>query len=202
MMSLPTLEWRQRNLLVADFEFTTFSGSYGRPRAFFPEIIEAGAILLTPPAYAYSNPYQVFVKPRFFPRLTEECRNITLIKQQDVDGGISFEDMLTALLAYYKPGATFFAAWGNADRDVIQNACTRYKLTCPFDWNDYIDLAEEYKAFYQLERRHSLKHALEERCIEQKGLSHLALDDAINAAQVMLRMIEEGWVPGRRGQTE
>lgn len=196
-MSVPAMEWRQRNFLVADFEFTTFNGAYGRPRAFFPEIIEAGAVLLKPPGYEFTEPYQVFVRPQYFPKLTEECRNITLIKQQDVDGGISFEAMLAALGQYYQPGVTFFAAWGNADRDVIQNACLRYKLLCPFCWDDYIDLAEEYKSFYELERRHSLKHALEEREIVQKGLSHLALDDALNAAQVMLRMIEEGWTPGR-----
>lgn len=189
-------EWRQRNFLVADFEFTTFQGTYGRPRAFFPEIIEAGAILLEPPEYECTEPYQVFVKPRYFPKLTEECRNITLIHQKDVDTGISFEAMLTALAEYYQPGVTFFAAWGNADRDVIHNACLRYKLPCPFSWEDYIDLAEEYKTFYGFERCHSLKHALEERKITQKGLSHLALDDAINAAQVMLRMIGDGWTPG------
>lgn len=196
-MSVTPLDWRQRNFLVADFEFTTFKGTYGRPRAFFPEIIEAGSVLLEPPAYEFLMPYQTFVKPRYFPKLTEECKNITLIKQTDVDAGITFEAMLEELSHYYQPGSTFFAAWGNADRDVIQNACLRYKLPCPFNWSDYIDLAEEYKAFYSLERRHSLKHALEERQIEQKGLSHLALDDALNAAQVMMRMIADGWVPGR-----
>lgn len=191
-------EWRQRKFLVADFEFTTFHGTYGRPRAFFPEIIEAGAVLLEPPGYECTKPYQVFVKPRYFRKLTEECRNITLIAQKDVDSGISFEAMLAALTEYYQPGATFFAAWGNADRDVIHNACLRYKLPCPFSWDDYIDLAEEYKLFYGFERCHSLKHALEERQITQKGLSHLALDDAINAAQVMLHMIADGWTPDRK----
>lgn len=194
-MSIASTGWRQRSFLVADFEFTTYKGEYGRPRAFFPEIIEAGSVLFTPPAFEPSQQYQTFVKPRYFPRLTDECKNITLIRQQDVDGGIAFEAMLEALCAFYRPGITYFAAWGNADRDVIQTACMRYKIACPFSWDDYIDLAEEYKLFYSLERKHSLKLALEERQISQKGLSHLALDDAINAAQVMFRMIEDGWRP-------
>ena len=197
-MSVTAMDWRHRNFLVADFEFTTYKGVYGRPRAFFPEIIEAGSVLLDPPNYEFAKPYQTFVKPQNYPRLTEECKNITLIKQQDVDGGITFEAMLEALCAFYQPGITFFAAWGNADRDVITTACLRYKLTCPFCWNDYIDLAEEYKLFYSFERCHSLKNALEERQISQQGLSHLALDDAINAAQVMLRMLEDGWLPGQK----
>ena len=67
-------------------------------------------------------------------------------------------------------------------------------MNYPFIWENYIDLSEEYKAFRSLDKRASLKRAIEENEIEQIGILHSALDDAINAAQVMKQMISSGWV--------
>ena len=43
-----------RTILVADFEFTVHDAGPGRPRAFFPEVIEAGAVRMVP-AGVYGN---------------------------------------------------------------------------------------------------------------------------------------------------
>ena len=124
-----TAQWLNRHFLIVDFEFTTHRYGPGRPRAFFPEIIEAGAVLLTPPGYEPGETYQSYVRPRFFPRLTEECRNITLIQQKDIDAGITMEKMLADLSGRYQAGQTYIVAWGNADRDVIASACLRSRFT-------------------------------------------------------------------------
>lgn len=186
-----------KNYLVFDFEFTTHDSMYGRPRGFFQEVIEVGAVLLTLPEYKSEWRYQTFVKPVFFPRLSVACKNLTMINQDDVNEGVPLEEMLTKLAVPYQAGETGLVAWGNSDREVVENCCAKYKLSCPFDWSDYIDLAEEYKVFYQHERRISLKHAVEERQIERKGFYHLALDDAENTAFIVARMLQEGWLPGK-----
>jgi sporulation inhibitor KapD len=186
-----------KNYLVFDFEFTTHDSMYGRPRGFFQEVIEVGAVLLTLPEYKSEWRYQTFVKPVFFPRLSVACKNLTMINQDDVNEGVPLEEMLTKLAVPYQAGETGLVAWGNSDREVVENCCAKYKLPCPFDWSDYIDLAEEYKVFYQHERRISLKHAVEERQIERKGFYHLALDDAENTAFIVARMLQEGWLPGK-----
>lgn len=187
-----------RKFLVVDFEFTTHDKTYGRPRAFFPEIIEVGAVLLTPPSFEPEYKFQSFVKPAFFPKLSEACKNITMITQKDVDGGITYQAMLDELAAHYIPGETYLAAWGDADWEVLAGACSRYKIVCPFKAADYVDLAVEYRQFYHHERRVSLKHALEERKLEGEGLHHCAMDDTINAARVMYEMIAAGWLPGAK----
>lgn len=186
-----------KNYLVFDFEFTTHDSMCGRPRGFFQEVIEVGAVLLTLPEYQSSWRYQTFVRPLFFPRLSPACKNLTMINQEDIDAGIPLGDMLIKLAEVYKAGETGLVAWGNSDREVVENCCAKYKLPCPFNWADYIDLAEEYKAFYRHERRISLKHAVEERQIERKGFYHLALDDAENTVLIVMRMLEEGWLPGK-----
>ena len=179
--------------LVFDFEFTTHDTIYGRPRGFFQEVIEVGALLAILPDFRIDWRYQTFVKPRIFPKLSEACKNITMIQQEDVNQGIALEEMLEKVAAVYTPGQTGLVAWGNSDRDVVADNCAKYKITCPFDWSDYIDLSQEYKVFYRHERRLSLKHAVEERGIERKGFYHLALDDAENTALIVARMLTEGW---------
>ncbi|WP_207644311.1 exonuclease domain-containing protein [Desulfolucanica intricata] len=77
-----------QNFLVLDFEFTVNNQRVGRPRFFFQEIIEVGAVWLCAPNYEIELDYQAFVKPRFYSRLTDECKNITLIKQEDIDNGL------------------------------------------------------------------------------------------------------------------
>ena len=185
-----------RVLLVADFEFTVHDSGPGRPRAFFPEVIEAGALQLLPPDYLETPVIQTFVRPQYFPKIKPECYNITMIQQKDVDGGIGFTELLSRLTAVYMPGRTWLACWGDSDQKVIDNACRRYKIPCPFDWADYLDLAFEYKTFYGRDRSIGLQQAVEETGIERYGMSHLAMDDAVNAARVLLHMARAGWKPG------
>lgn len=191
-----------KTFLVVDFEFTTHDRSYGKPRAFFHEIIEVGAVTVARPALTIEEPYQSFVKPQFFPRLTEVCKNLTMITQKDVETGISYQAMLERLAERYIAGETYLAAWGDSDWEVISYACQRYKLPCPFVFGDYVDLSEEYKAFGGSERRKSLKHAMEEMQIDGEGLAHCALDDAKNAAQVMVKMLQAGWLPKQESHDE
>ena len=185
-----------RVLLVADFEFTVHDSGPGRPRAFFPEVIEAGALQLLPPDYLETPVIQTFVRPQYFPKIKPECYNITMIQQKDVDGGIGFTELLSRLTAVYMPGRTWLACWGDSDQKVIDNACRRYKIPCPFNWADYLDLAFEYKTFYGRDRSIGLQQAVEETGIERYGMSHLAMDDAVNAARVLLHMARAGWKPG------
>ncbi|MGE4272649.1 MAG: 3'-5' exonuclease KapD [Desulfitobacterium sp.] len=180
------------DFLVVDFEFSV-PRSYGKPRAWFSEIIEVGAIVLDSNGKLGDKTYSAFVKPRFWPRLAEESYGITGIRQEDVDHGVSMEEAISHLQELAPRRDTYVVAWGDADRKVLGNVCEKYGLAYPFIWDNYIDLAEQYKVYRSLERLLSLKKAIEENAIEQIGILHSALDDAINAAQVMGKMMSEGW---------
>lgn len=188
------------DFLVVDFEFSV-PQSYGKPRAWFPEIIEVGATVLDPNGkLALDKTFNAFVKPRFWPRLAEESYGITGIRQEDVDQGILLEEAIQHLQELAHPEA-YVVAWGDADRKILGNVCEKYGLKYPFIWEHYIDLAEQYKHYRSLDHLISLKKAIEENSIEQIGILHSALDDAINAAQVMARMISEGWMAKTGEQT-
>lgn len=181
------------DFLCVDFEFT-IKRVFGSPRAWFPEIIEVGAVRISEDGLLGSERYNAFIKPRFWPHLTDECYGITGIKQADVDKGIPMEEALSSLKKIAPDPDTWLVAWGDADRRILAHVCERYGLEYPYLWENYCDLAESYRSFAQLERKASLKNAVLEMQVEQVGILHSALDDAVNAALVMQKMLSQGWV--------
>ncbi|WP_261486640.1 3'-5' exonuclease KapD [Acididesulfobacillus acetoxydans] len=178
--------------LCVDFEFSV-KRAFGSPRAWFPEIIEVGGVRVSAEGELGLERYGAFVKPRFWPRLGPDCYGITGIRQEDVDQGVSLEDALPRLKDLAPAPDTWLVAWGDADRRILGHVCEQYGLEYPYLWENYCDLAESYKNFAQLERTASLKTAVTEMKVEQVGILHSALDDAVNAALVMQKMLAQGW---------
>ena len=54
-----------RDFFVADFEFTQYTKRMGRPRGFFSEIIEIGAVKIDGNSLAVTGKIQNFVHPHF-----------------------------------------------------------------------------------------------------------------------------------------
>jgi len=186
-----------RGFLVVDFEFTAYADNFGKPKGFFPEIIEVGAIELKPPDYTDGRSYESFIRPRFFPKLSEFCRGIAIIDQADVDGGVDAIEMLAQLALLYEPDQTWLAAWGDSDYTVLATQCRKYGLANPFTPERYIDLAAAYRDLCGHTYRSPLAVVLAEKGIEQTGYAHTALADAINTAALVRRMLAEGWNPAR-----
>ena len=181
------------DFLVVDFEFTTHADNFGKPKGFFPEIIEVGAVKLSPPDYSDGRTYESFVRPRFFPKLSEFCRSIAIIEQADVDAGVDAAEMLTQLAQLYESDKTWLAAWGDSDYTVLANQCRKYGLSNHFPPERYIDLAAAYRDLCGHTHRSPLAVVLAERGIEQTGYAHTALADALNTAELLRRMLAEGW---------
>lgn len=186
------------NFMIVDFEFTMHQ-RYGKPRVWFPEIIEVGAVVADEKGELQGSSYSAFVKPQFWPRISEECYGITGIRQKDIDNGISFEQMLQSLWQMSPSKETWLVGWGNQDRKVLKNVCNKYGVEYPFLYENYIDLATEYKHFNNYNRLISLKEAIWETGVEKKGILHAAYDDAVNAALVMQKVISRGWSNERSG---
>jgi len=179
--------------LVVDFEFTTHADNFGKPKGFFPEIIEVGAVELSPPDYSNGRSYESFVRPRFFPKLSEFCRGIAIIEQTDVDGGVDAVEMLEQLTLLHEPDKTRLVAWGDSDYTVLANQCRKYGLANPFLPEQYIDLAAAYRDLCGHTHRSPLAVVLAENGIKQTGYAHTALADAVNTAALVRRMLADGW---------
>ena len=180
------------NYLVVDFEFTFYKRPVGRPQAFFPEIIEVGAVKLDENLKEYGK-LQNFVKPHFFPNHAKDAMDFCMITEKDIKKGITFSVMLEKLTDMYEADKTLFVAWGDSDYKVLAQGCERHKLDNPIREDDYLDLAEAYKFWTGTENTPSLKTAIMEMECVADGLAHTAFDDAYNTGKVLAKMLEKGW---------
>ena len=98
-----------KKFLVVDFEFTTYERPVGRPRGFFSEIIEIGAVKLDGEPLTDCGRIQSFVKPHFYPKQAKDSMDFCMITAKDMQTGcerhkienpVKYEDYLDLALAY------------------------------------------------------------------------------------------------------
>ena len=179
--------------LVVDFEFTFYKKSVGRPRTFFSEIIEIGAVKFIGDSLKQKCKLQNFVQPKFFPRHAGDAMEFCMITPRDMESAIAFPKMLKKLSSLYEENKTFFVAWGTSDYKVLDQCCYKHKLPNPILKEDYLDLAEAYRLWKGVENTPGLKTAVSDFGLDADGLAHTALDDAINTGKVLQKLIENGW---------
>ena len=184
-----------KDFFVVDFEFTQYTKPVGRPRAFFSEIIEIGAVKMDADTGEITGHIQNFVKPSFFPRQAAESMVFCMITESDMKTAIDFSDMIQLVNSLYVPGETYFVTWGDADYGVIKQGCERHGLPNPILPEDCLDLAEAYRILNGDRNTTGLRAATEELDVDVGGLWHTAYDDAANTAKVLLKLIDEGWKP-------
>ena len=99
-----------KDFFVIDLEFTQYTKPVGRPRAFFPEIIEIGAVKIAADTREVTGRIQNFVKPHFFPKQAAESMAFCMITASDMKSAIEFGAMLKQIDALYVPGSTYFVS--------------------------------------------------------------------------------------------
>lgn len=184
-----------RNFLIVDFEFTMYTRPVGKPRDFFPEIIEVGGVKLDGEDYKNIGEVQNFVKVHFFPRHAQEAMDFCMITPNDMKKAIPFKSMVEKLSALYVPGETYFVAWGTEDYRVLNLGCEKHRIKNPILHEDYLDIGEAYKIFKGEQQTPGLKRATEELEVGNDGLWHTAYDDAKNTGKVLVALLQKGWTP-------
>ena len=184
-----------KDFFVVDFEFTQYTKPVGRPRAFFSEIIEIGAVKISGETKETVGRIQNFVKPHFFPKQAAESMAFCMITEADMKNAIDFSDMLQLINTLYTPDQTYFVSWGDADYKVIEQGCERHSLPNPILPEDCLDLAAAYKKLKGDRNTTGLRKATEELNTAADGLWHTAYDDAVNTGGVLLKLLADGWKP-------
>ena len=183
------------NFLLVDFEYTFYKRPYGKPRSFFSEIIEIGAVKLEEETLKECGKLQNFVKPEFFPNHATDAMDFCMITPSDMKKAISFHQMVKKLSDLYVPGETYFVTWSDCDYQVLDICCRKYRIKNPINRKDCLDLAEAYRLLKGKDNTTSLMASLKELAIENNGLWHTAFDDAENTGKILTKLIELGWTP-------
>lgn len=147
------------------------------------EIIEIGAVLLDE-NYEYINEFDKFIKPIDNPILTEYCKDLTSIKQEDVDSA----QKLPAVIAHLKEwlGDTeniIFCSWGLFDKEQLLKDCDRHLIDYPFN-DQHINIKTEFSRIMKRTKKMGLRKALRILDMQFEGTQHRGIDDAKMIAKV------------------
>lgn len=170
---------KQQHLFI-DFEFTMPERNV-RNKKFFPEIIEAGMVSVRDDVII--EEFSSFVTPVAFPVLSNRCKSFLHISQQQVDGGITFLELVRKMEEMNKGFENTIVTWGNMDMRVLRQNCLHGGLSFPFEAKE-VDLSMEYKRFFGDQNQTGLWKAVQEYGKQGTGKHHRALDDALTTYNI------------------
>ena len=169
--------------LVIDLE-ATCSEDNSVPRNEM-EIIEIGAVIAEAMTYDVIDEFQTFVRPTRHPRLTHFCKDLTTIRQIEVDIAPPFpqaiEDLKQWLRAY---PAALFCSWGQYDKVQFERECYYHRVEYPFG-KSHRDLKAEFARTQGLRKPVGMTVALRSVGMPMRGTHHRGIDDAKNIARLL-----------------
>lgn len=156
------------------------------------EIIQIGAVALDENMDEIGT-FDVTIRPRFYIHMNRDVSELTKIRQEDIDRGISFEEAIEEFRAWCGEDCCL-VSWSFSDMDMLINNLRKYELD--EDW-----LPECYDAqlmfddqFTQEDRDFALSYALY-YFSEKPEAAHDALDDARSTVKVLRHIdLEEGLI--------
>lgn len=173
------MEKKDRAIFI-DFEFT-MPDRHGRKKGFYQEIIEVGIVLVENGEIL--DQFSSYVVPIRFPILSERCRSFLNITQEQVDGGISFQELINKLKSMETNYPSQIVTWGNMDMKVLRQNCQKAGIAFPLQGKE-VDLSMEYKRFFGDQNQTGLWKAVQEYGREGTGKHHRALDDAMTTYHI------------------
>ena len=173
--------------LVVDLEATCCANNEF-PR-YEMEIIEIGAVLLDSENKTIST-FQTFVKPTLNPILTDFCKELTTITQDQVDTAPSFNIAMTSFLNWVHEYVIVFYdfySWGDFDKNIISRQAKQLNYK-----NPKLDvlLSNHFNLKQIFADRNGVKPMGVSSALKFKGLKfenqqHRAIYDAINIAKLI-----------------
>ncbi|VAH75437.1 unnamed protein product [Triticum turgidum subsp. durum] len=128
--------------VVVDFEATCVKDA----RIFPQEIIEFPAVLVDGATGRIESAFRRYVRPKHHPVLTQFCRELTGIRQEDVDGGVDLGEALWMHDSWLKAataggGSLAVVIWGDWDcRTMLESECRFKGIEKPSYFDRWINL--------------------------------------------------------------
>jgi inhibitor of KinA sporulation pathway (predicted exonuclease) len=149
------------------------------------EIIEIGAVMVEANTLEIVGEFQTFIKPVRYPILTDFCRQLTSITQQQVDDAPLYSVAIANFKQWlYQYSNFIFGSWGDYDRQQLQQDCNFHSVPYPIN-SEHINLKKKLSQSQGFSYTHGMAKALELAKIELKGIHHRGIDDARNIARLM-----------------
>lgn len=179
------------NYVVLDLEATCWDQWEKRQN----ETIEIGAILINDEKEIISE-FQRFIKPLRFPKLSDFCKELTTIKQTDIDQASHFYEVIEAFKKWFDcaKGDYILCSWGFYDKKQFANDCDLNNLDK--SWlKPHISLKHQHGKLKNLPRPIGMKRALQLEKMEIEGTHHRGIDDARNISKLFLKYFDKWEFP-------
>lgn len=172
-----------KHYIIFDLEATCWEEKNDKPK----EIIEIGAVKLNKDLEIVDT-FSEFVKPTINPELTEFCKTLTSIKQDDVDNAKIFNDAIRDFERWILSSSedVKLISWGHYDKKQILEESQHKKYSgkiIKLLEERHISLKHEF-AKMRKERTCGMARALEKLNIPLEGTHHRGIDDAKNIAKI------------------
>ncbi len=176
---------KYQHILVVDLE-ATCCDRQTIPRHQM-ETIEIGAVMVDRDTLAIVDEFQTFIRPQRHPVLTDFCRQLTSITQQQVDTAPTFPEAIKLWQPWLdRFDKTIFGSWGEYDRQQFQQDSKYHQIDLPYPVSsNHINLKERFSIAQNLNKRYGMAQALNLANIELIGTHHRGIDDARNISQLL-----------------
>jgi inhibitor of KinA sporulation pathway (predicted exonuclease) len=170
-------------LVICDLEATCWVDGESPPIDDM-EVIEIGCVLCDL-AGNISDEFTTFVRPTKFPILSPFCRQLTSIRQTDVDKAPIFVEAMGLLDDWCLKRNAFWASWGNYDRRLLLSQENRTQSNSLFTKLPHVNLKKAWRRSVRNRSHSGLQAALDFHGMGFEGSPHRAIVDAKNTARLL-----------------
>lgn len=182
-------------LLVIDFEATCEEHP---PANYLHEIIEFPVVLVDVRLQRVVAEFHRFVRPRYKVQLSHFCRQLTGMRQEDVDAAAPLEEVILLFERWYAhtvpPHARcVFATDGPMDMRefMYRHSVSRQGIRFPTLFYQYVDVKQIFSCFFQCAQG-KIRAMLDVLNLPFEGRLHSGLDDARNIASIVIGLLQFG----------
>lgn len=170
------------NYIILDLEATCWQDNTEKEQN---EIIEIGALKIDHNKQVISE-FSAFVKPKLNPKLSDFCKELTTIKQSDIDGAASYDVVLPRFIEWINPNDAYvLCSWGFYDKSQFAKDCDLHRLDKAWLKN-HISLKHQYAEIKHLKKPLGMNGALNKEGLQLEGTHHRGIDDARNIAKIFM----------------
>jgi len=175
-----------KTIIIFDLEATCWERETCTPAELLKqqnemEVIEIGAVKVDA-EYNILDQFQIFCKPKLNPILTDFCKTLTSIKQEDVDNAVSFEEAYK-LFQKWSSGTSKYIAWGAYDNRQIEKQLIREGINLK-PLKPYYNGKEIIREWLGYKGK-GLGKELQRYNIPFEGERHRAINDAIMTSKLL-----------------
>jgi inhibitor of KinA sporulation pathway (predicted exonuclease) len=149
------------------------------------EIIEIGAVMVAAQSLNVIDEFQTFIKPVRYPILTQFCKSLTSITQEQDDQAPGYGEAIALLKQWLSnyPNAVF-GSWGDYDRNQFKQDSKFHNVPFPIAY-PHVNLKQLFSEAQGLPKRYGMAEALQLAGIVLEGTHHRGIDDARNIAKLL-----------------